>query len=180
MKKALTNVCNMGIKQGTVIRQISVQNIVIVSQTCTHLKQHRYISEELNHTLLYTQDKNKHILHQIVVLQYYPWDLSTWVLLFGMSVKSFGSLNTVYRNIHYCSQLSLSRAWRTLLWNKPVCPLLSCVTRTRPSGRGLWTKTSSPWSRLSSESVCAKWVVATLCLWNKKEDRGFYQISLLF
>ena len=96
---------------------------------------------------------------------------------FGRSLKLFGSLNiwsieifTTAVVLH--SQLSLSKAWRTLLWNSPVCPLLSWVTRIRPSGRGLWKRTSSPWSRLNSDSVWAKCVVVTLCL--KKKNILFF------
>lgn len=69
------------------------------------------------------------------------------------------------------NQLNLSSTWRMLFRNKPVCPLLSCVTRKRPSGRGLWTRTTSPWTRVSSESVCARWVLVTLCLRTKKKQQ---------
>lgn len=133
------------------------------------LKNTQYVSGKFNHTLIRTQDQNKQLLQRIVngSINLEPQHLSR-------SVKSFGSLNTwnivIYTTtVVLHSQLSLSRAWRTMLWNKPVCPLLSWVIRTRPSGRGLWTRTNSPWSRLSSESVWAKCVVVTLCLENKNK-----------
>lgn len=126
------------------------------------------------------------------------WTPSTFQLSFGSinlcssrrvtrSIKSLGSFKTWYLEIYITTegmhgQLRRSRDWRILLWKNPVCPLLSWVTRTRPSGRGLWTRTSSPWSRLSSESVWAKCVAATLCLWGggrKKKISNDFQDCMI-
>ena len=70
--------------------------------------------------------------------------------------RSFGSVSL--------GQLSFSRISNRALWNKPVFPLFSCVSRTRPSCRGLCTRTSSPSRKCSSESVCAAYAAITLYL----------------
>lgn len=62
------------------------------------------------------------------------------------------------------TQTTLSNMSRILLRKRPVRPVISWVTRTLPSSRGLWTSTSSPSRRFSSASVCALYPINTRCL----------------